>query len=119
MQCLERLDLSSPDTRERLEALLRKFKWTHFQGVQVLLLKGLTLDSLVDKTHCLLAELTPFSTQCVFDPSQYSGLPLNIVSLMPVLVHHFSKPTALCLKAVTSIRQVWLSSDWYACSSYL
>ena len=106
LQCLERLDLSLPESRERLENLLPKFKWSNFPGVQALLMKGLTLESVARTTRCLLADITPFSTQPVFDPSQYSGLALNIMALMPVLVHHFSKPTSFCIKAVANIRQV-------------
>lgn len=74
--------------------------------MQALLLKGLTLESVADTTRSLLVDITPFCTQPVFDPSRYSGLPLNIIALMPVLVHHFSKPTAFCLKAISNIRQV-------------
>ena len=107
MQCLEKLDLSQPEPRERLEKLLPKFKWPNFPGVQAMLMKGLTLDSVADATRNLLVYITPFSTQPVFDPSQFSGLPLNIVSLMPVLVHHFSNPTHFCLKAVANIRKVF------------
>lgn len=50
--------------------------------------------------------VTLFSTRAVFDPTEYVGLPLNIMSLMPVLVHHFDKPTPFCVKVVSSIQQV-------------
>jgi len=106
LQCLERMNLSAPDTRDRLERLLLKFKWPNFPGVQAMLLKGLTLDSVADTTRSLLSHITPYSTQRVFDSSQYAGLPLNIIALMPVLVHHFSGPTAFCQRAVVNIRQV-------------
>ena len=106
MQSLERLDLSLPESRERLENLLPKFKWANFPGVQALLLKGLTLESVADTTRRLLVDITPYSTQPVFDPSKYNGLSLNIMALMPLLVHHFSKPTELCIKAVTNIKLV-------------
>ena len=106
IQCLHRLDLSQPESRERLEKLLPKFKWPDFPGVQALLMKGLTLGSVADATRSLLVTITPFSTQPVFDPSQHGGLPLNIMALMPVLVHHFNEPTAFCLSAVASIKQV-------------
>ena len=80
-----------------------KFRWPAFPGVQALLMKGLTLDSLADTTRSLLSHITPHSTQRVFDPSQYAGLALNIMALMPVLVHHFSGPTPFCRSAVDNI----------------
>ena len=42
----------------------------------------------------------------IFDPSQYAGLPLNIVALLPVLAYHFDNPTEFCLKAVSNIQKV-------------
>ena len=42
----------------------------------------------------------------MFDPSQFAGLPLNIMALMPVLVHHFDQPTEFCIKVVSAIQQV-------------
>lgn len=71
-----------------------------------MLMKGLTLDAMAQDTRSLLALITPFSTNPVFDPSQYSGLPLNIMALMPPLVHCFNSPTPFCLQAVANIRQV-------------
>lgn len=50
--------------------------------------------------------VTLFSTRMVFDPSQYAGLPLNIMALMPVLVHHFDQPTPFCVNVVSNIQQV-------------
>jgi hypothetical protein len=102
---LEKLDLSLPESWESLQNLLPKFKWPTFPGVQALLLKGLTLDSVAQDTLSLLVLITPFCTKPIFDPAQYSGLPLNIMALMPLLVHHFSNPTPFCLKAVSNIRQ--------------
>lgn len=107
MQCIERLDLSQTESMERLEKLLPKFKWPDFPGVQALIMKGLTLGSVANATRSLLVTITPYCTQPVFDPSQYSGLSLNIMAIMPVLVYHFNNPTDFCLNAVTSIRQVY------------
>ena len=106
VQSLEKLDLSLPESWESLQNLLPKFKWPTFPGVQALLLKGLTLDSVAQDTLSLLVLITPFCTMPIFAPSQYSGLPLNIMALMPFLVYHFSSPTPFCLKAVSNIRQV-------------
>lgn len=50
--------------------------------------------------------ITLHSTREIFDPSQYSGLPLNIMALMPVLVYHFDSPTEHCIKVVSNIQQV-------------
>lgn len=47
----------------------------------------------------------------MFDPSQFAGLPLNVMALMPVLVHHFDQPTEFCIKVVSEIQQV---SYWVA-----
>jgi len=53
-----------------------------------------------------MVRVTLFSTRSVFDPTRYSGLPLNIMALMPVLVHHFDQPTQFCSKVVSNIQQV-------------
>ncbi len=50
--------------------------------------------------------ITLHSTRFVFDPSQYDGLPLNVMALMPVLIHHFDQPTEFCIKVVSNIQQV-------------
>ena len=50
--------------------------------------------------------ITLFSTRAVFDPTQYVGLPLNIMALMPVLIHHFDQPSQFCLQVVSNIQQV-------------
>ena len=42
----------------------------------------------------------------MFDPSQFAGLPLNVMALMPVLVYHFDQPTEFCIKVVSEIQQV-------------
>ena len=46
----------------------------------------------------------------MFDPSQFAGLPLNIMALMPVLVHHFDQPTEFCVKVVSEIQQVYIAA---------
>ena len=103
---LARMDLYADSTYSRLEGLLHKMQWENFPGVQQLILKGLTLDSTTDPTRQLLATLSPHSTRAVFDPSQYSGLPVNIVSLLPELILHFDEPTQACRTAATSIASV-------------
>ena len=76
---------------------------------------GLTVFFLII-TYLLLVvvvlRMTLFSTRAVFDPSQYAGLPLNIIALMPVLVHHFIQPTEFCIKVVSKIQEVrWEMKD--------
>ena len=61
--------------------------------------------------HCyssflMFLRITLHSTRSVFDPSQFAGLPLNVMALMPVLVHHFDQPTEFCIKVVSEIQQV-------------
>ena len=102
----DRLDLAENDSHERLDALLAKMKWGSFPGVQALLLKGLTLEATSQPTRELLSRVTLYSTRAVFDPSQFAGLPLNIMALMPVLVEHFSDPTPFCVRVVAGIQQV-------------
>ena len=100
------MDLFADSTYCRLEALLHKMKWENFPGVLKLLLKGLTLESTTDCTRDLLAVLSPHSTRAVFDPTQHTGLPVNIVALLPELVLNFDEPTELCKKAASSIATV-------------
>ena len=57
----------------------------------------------------LFLRITLHSTRSVFDPSQFAGLPLNVMALMPVLVHHFEQPTEFCIKVVSEIQQVTLT----------
>lgn len=59
----------------------------------------------------IFCRVTLFSTRPVFDPTRYAGLPLNIMALMPVLVHHFDQPTQFCAKVVSNIQQVNHSSN--------
>ena len=75
-------------------------------GVQHLLLKGLTLESATNQTRRLLSIISPQSTRHVFDPTQFGGLPINIVALLPELVLHFDNPTDDCRKAADSISVV-------------
>ena len=61
----------------------------------------------------IYVELGPCSP--IFDPSQYAGLPLNIIALMPVLAYHFDSPTEFCLKVVTNIQKVRVC--WSLCAA--
>ena len=89
---ISQFDLMSDSTYTRLEMMLQKTKLEKFSGVHRLLLKGLTLESTTKSTRELLSKICPHANRSIFDPSNFKGLPLNIVALLPELVLHFEKP---------------------------
>ncbi|XP_032237485.2 protein furry homolog isoform X2 [Nematostella vectensis] len=105
-QVLTFLNLGRIESRERLEKVLHRLKWTDFPGLQALLLKGLTNINTYDSSLRLLARLTVFSDVMIVDPSQVSGLGINILALLPYMVEHFSEPDEFSRTCAANIVQV-------------
>ena len=103
---LDKLDLSSNETHDRLQGLQSKMKWHPFNGVLFQLFKGLTHPSASDQTHGLLARILPYSNKPLFDNSQSAGLPLSVLTLLPLLFNHFDQPTDFCKVVVSNIQEV-------------
>ena len=105
-QVLDKLDLSLNETHDRLQGLQSKMKWHSYHGVLFQLFKGLTHPSATDQTHGLLARILPYSNKPLFDHSQSAGLPLNVLTLLPLLFNHFDQPTDFCKMVVSNIQEV-------------
>ena len=105
-QVLDKLDFSSNETHDRLQGLFAKMKWQPYHGVLFQLFKGLTHPSATEQTHGLLARILPYSNKPLFDQSQGAGLPLNVLTLLPLLFNHFDEPTDFCKVVVSNIQQV-------------
>eukprot|EP00794_Sanderia_malayensis_P007422 gene7422-8242_t len=86
---LDAMDLTKSEGLERVERIARKLNWPGFPGLQSLLLKGLTSSITADSTLHLLANLTTMTSISIIDPSPATGLSLNILALLPMLVTHF------------------------------
>ncbi|XP_065885600.1 protein furry homolog isoform X2 [Dysidea avara] len=104
-KAMDKLDLQSDSVEEKLKGLLEKLTWPTFPGVQSLLLKGLSSNS-AEAVLKLLARITPLSIHPVFDPSEFAGFPLNVMSLMPVLMKQFDAPDQFCITCANNIQQV-------------
>ena len=88
---ISQLDLTVDSTYTRLEMIQQKIKADKFPGIQKLLLKGLTLVPTTKSTRELLSIICPHANRWIFDPSNFKGLPMNIIGLLPELVLHFDK----------------------------
>ncbi|XP_068703466.1 protein furry homolog-like isoform X2 [Montipora foliosa] len=86
------LDLSCHESREKLDKVLHRLKWSDFPGLQALLLKGVTNSATSEASLHLLAKLTLFSNVSLVDPSQAAGFALNMLALLPNMFEHFDEP---------------------------
>uniref|UniRef100_A0A8C5LAR1 Uncharacterized protein n=1 Tax=Jaculus jaculus TaxID=51337 RepID=A0A8C5LAR1_JACJA len=100
------LPLDKSESREKIENVQSKLKWTNFPGLQQLFLKGFTSVSTQEMTVNLLSKLTSVSKHTLVDPSQLSGFPLNILCLLPHLIQHFDSPTQFCKETASRIAKV-------------
>ncbi|XP_045074161.1 protein furry homolog [Coregonus clupeaformis] len=105
---LAHVALDKQENRERLEKLQGQLRWSGFAGLQQLLLKGFTSTSTTDLTLHIFCQLTPVSRVPVVDTSQTIGFPLNVLCLLPHLVHNFDGPSQFCKDVAQRIAQVCL-----------
>uniref|UniRef100_A0A8C4N6G3 Protein furry n=1 Tax=Eptatretus burgeri TaxID=7764 RepID=A0A8C4N6G3_EPTBU len=101
-----RLTLDRPAGLEKLEKVLTQLGWSGFPGVQALLLKGFTSAATLERTIHLLQKLTHVSRAPVFDMTQSTGFPLNVLCLLPHLVQNFDNPSDFCRRCADCIAQV-------------
>ncbi|CAK7291764.1 Protein furry homolog-like [Vulpes lagopus] len=100
------LPLDKSESREKIENVQSKLKWSNFPGLQQLFLKGFTSVSTQEMTVHLLSKLIAVSKHTLVDPSQLSGFPLNILCLLPHLIQHFDSPTQFCKDTASRIAKV-------------
>ncbi|XP_054994083.1 protein furry homolog-like isoform X3 [Sorex araneus] len=100
------LPLDKSESREKIETVQSKLKWTNFPGLQQLFLKGFTSVSTQEMTVHLLSKLTAVSKHTLVDPAQLAGFPLNILCLLPHLIQHFDSPTQFCKETASRIAKV-------------
>ncbi|XP_021568498.1 protein furry homolog-like isoform X2 [Carlito syrichta] len=103
---LVHLPLDKSESREKIESVQNKLKWTTFPGLQQLFLKGFTSAATQEMTVHLLSKLISVSGHVLVDPSQLSGFPLNILCLLPHLIQHFDSPTQFCKETASRIAKV-------------
>ncbi|XP_052278154.1 protein furry-like isoform X3 [Dreissena polymorpha] len=103
---LQHLQPERPECREKLEKIQQQIKWNNFPGVQKLLLKGCTSFVAAESTWHLLTRITTCINASVIDPSGTHGFPMNVVALLPYLVHFYENPSQLCRDAADHISQV-------------
>ncbi|NXH12038.1 FRYL protein, partial [Bucco capensis] len=100
------LPLDKLESREKIENVQNKLKWSNFPGLQQLFLKGFTSASTQEMTVHLLSKLITISRHALVDPSQLAGFPLNILCLLPHLIQHFDNPTQFCKETADRIAKV-------------
>ncbi|XP_039769737.1 protein furry homolog-like isoform X3 [Ornithorhynchus anatinus] len=103
---LVHLPLDKLESREKIESVQSKLKWSNFPGLQQLFLKGFTSASTQEMTVHLLSRLIAVSKHALVDPSQLAGFPLNILCLLPHLIQHFDNPTQFCKETAGRIAKV-------------
>ncbi|XP_069780798.1 protein furry homolog-like [Narcine bancroftii] len=103
---LTHLPLDKSESREKIEKVQSKLKWTNFPGLQQLFLKGFTSASTQEMTVHLLSKLISISRHTLVDPAQVAGFPLNILCLLPHLIQHFDNPTQFCKETADRIAKV-------------
>lgn len=103
---LKHLQPERPECREKLDKILQQIKWHNFPGVQILLLKGCTSHTLAEPTWLLLSQLTLCINAPIMDPTGALGFPINVVALLPYLVHNYENPSPECREAADRISQM-------------
>lgn len=81
---LVHLPLDKSESREKIEKMQNKLKWSNFPGLQQLFLKGFTSVATQEMTVHLLSKLIAVSKHALVDPSQIAGILLKC-SLYTVL----------------------------------
>lgn len=76
---LTHLPLDKSESREKIEKVQSKLKWTNFPGLQQLFLKGFTSASTQEMTVHLLSKLISVSRHSLVDPAQVAGMLLVLV----------------------------------------
>ncbi|ESO93945.1 hypothetical protein LOTGIDRAFT_105090, partial [Lottia gigantea] len=95
-----------PECREKLEKLLQQIKWPNFPGVQTLLLKGCTSHMACEATWSLLSRVVLCINAPIMDPSGGYGFPMNVMAMLPYLVHNYEKNNQTCRDAADHIAQM-------------
>ncbi|EDV24409.1 uncharacterized protein TRIADDRAFT_56185 [Trichoplax adhaerens] len=85
-----------------LEIILNQMEWTNYPGLHALLLKGLTIPSIVTSTLQLLCWLIPDNDYRIIDPSQRIALPLSMIAVLPYLIQNFDSPDDFCISCAQS-----------------
>jgi Cell morphogenesis C-terminal len=92
-----------------VEKLQQQLKWSGgFPGVHSLLLKGCTHPATYEPTVELLSRFTLLLELPVVDPTQSLAFPLNVMALLPYLLHHYEDANQLCVQSAENIAQVSL-----------
>ena len=103
---LSRLSLDRPDCRDKVEKLQQQMKWKNFPGVHALLLKGCTSQSCYEETIALLSRFTTITDLQVVDSTLTRiAFPINVIALLPYMLHHYEDANALCIQASENIAQ--------------
>lgn len=113
-EVLEHVKFEHIEYREKLDKVLQQLKWTTYPGVQALLLKGCTLQTIgADITWKLLPKLTEHVSYevVVADPLQPSGFALNVIAQLPQLVCYYEDPPPSCITAAEIISKECLRQN--------
>lgn len=98
---LNNLQLDSKDCQEKIEKILIQSKWSKFQGVHTMLLKGVTSTTTYEPTIMLLHRLTLYLELPIIDPSEsINSFPFNVMALLPYMLLHYNEPNSLCTKVI-------------------
>jgi len=101
---LNNLQLDSKDCQEKIEKILIQSKWSKFQGVHSMVIKGITSTTTYEPTIMLLHRLTLYLELPIIDPSEsINSFPFNVMALLPYMLLNYNEPNALCTKAAEEI----------------
>ncbi|KAK6173602.1 hypothetical protein SNE40_017022 [Patella caerulea] len=95
-----------PECREKLEKILQQIKWPNFPGLQTLLLKGCTSNMACEATWSLLARVVLCINAPIMDPSGMWGFPMNVMAMLPYMVHNYEKNNKTCRDAADNVAQM-------------
>ncbi|CAG0903073.1 unnamed protein product [Darwinula stevensoni] len=108
---LSHFPLDRPDCREKLERIQMRMKWTAFPGLHSLVLKGLTNKDTYEPALALISKFTTLMDLTVVDPSGTVGFPINVMALLPYMIHHYEDANDLCICSAENIAQVSLEKS--------
>lgn len=103
---LKHLQLKRADCQEKLQKILQQIKWNNFPGVQNQLLKGCTSPTLTEPTWLLLSKLILFINAPIMDPQGLFGFPMNVIAVLPYLIHYYENPNKKCRMTADNINQM-------------